>query len=378
MDFDCVVIGAGVVGLACAMESARKGLSTIVVERHDSFGQETSSRNSEVVHSGIYYPAGSLKTRLCIAGNKSLYDFSVQHDIWHRRCGKIIVAVTDAEEPELRQLYQRGLDNGVEGMKDVDSAGVEKLEPNIRCRRAIFVPSTGIIDSHELMRAYLALARDFGTVFGFNIEFLGGKRSASEFELTFSDYAGEKTQLRCRYVINAAGLCSDRVAQSFGIDPDEAGYRLHLNRGHYYHVSPVKSSLVSRLVYPIPYKHLVGAGIHITIDRAGQLKLGPDNEYLEERTPEEAYYRFDDTRREKFFTAVRPYFPCLEISDLEPGQVGVRPKLKGSDSGVKDFIIREESQRGLPGLLSLIGIESPGLTCSLEIGKYAVQLLTST
>jgi L-2-hydroxyglutarate oxidase LhgO len=373
MDTEILIIGGGVVGLACAAESASRGHPTLLVERHESFGQDTSSRNSEVLHSGIYYPSGSLKARLCVTANENLYAECAREGVWTRRCGKLIVAVTPEEEPALEKLHRQGLQNGVPGMELLDAAQVRVLEPGIRCVRAISLPSTGILDSHGLMKVYLSQARAHGADVAFGIEFLGGERRGDAYRLMLKDTSGEPVTVTARSVVNSAGLFSDTVAQSFGIDVDAAGYRLHHNRGHYYTVSSAKSGLVSRLVYPMPHPHLVFVGIHITIDRAGQIKLGPDTEYLDPLPPEAEWYKFDDTRREKFHSAVHRYFPALEREDLSPGQVGVRPKVRGSENSFRDFIIAEESARGLPGLVNLVNIESPGLTCAREIAREVLR-----
>ncbi|MBI1806063.1 MAG: NAD(P)/FAD-dependent oxidoreductase [Ignavibacteria bacterium] len=369
MNIDALIIGGGVIGLACAAESAQRGYATLLVERHESFGQEASSRNSEVIHSGVYYPYGSLKAKLCVAANNHLYKECKKMDVWYKRCGKLIVAVTENEVTELENLYRRGRTNGVEEIELIDQGKVKKIEPHISCRAAIFLPSTGIIDSHELMKAYVHKAKAHGVDIAFQVEYLGVEPKADRYVVCLKEVRGETAKFTTRFVINAAGLFSDRVAASFGIDIDAAGYRLHPNRGHYYAISPSKSRLVSRLVYPLPHRHLVGAGIHITLDRAGQCRLGPDAEYIDATTPEANWYMFDDTRREQFYSAVVQYFPTLEREDLSPGLVGVRAKLKGSNENVRDFIINEESDKGLPGLVNLIGIESPGLTCSAEIAR---------
>ncbi len=375
MDSDVLIIGAGVVGLACAAEIAGNGRRTLLVERHDSFGQETSSRNSEVIHSGIYYPTGSLKARLCVAANNNLYTECEERGVWARPCGKLIVAVTPEEEPALEELYARGVANGIRRIEVLDQRQAATMEPNIRCRRAIYLPATGIIDTHELMKAYLAEARSAGADIAFGVEYLGFEGNSPGYTLRFRESSGESVTMGARTVINAAGLRSDLVAATFGIDLDAAGYRLHHNRGHYYMVSRARSRLVSRLIYPMPHPHLVSVGIHITIDRAGQCKLGPDMEYLDPSVPEEEWYRFDDRRKAKFHAAVARYFPALTPDDMSPGQVGVRPKLAGSEQTVKDFIIADEGSKGLPGLINLIGIESPGLTCAREIAREVLRIM---
>lgn len=378
MTYDLLVIGGGIVGLACAAEAAGRGKSALLIERHPSFGQETSSRNSEVVHSGIYYPTGSLKARLCLAGNATTYADCDRHGVWYSRCGKLIVAVTEDEEPELERLWKLGTANGVEGMEMLDFSQARRLEPHIACRGAILIPSTGIVDSHGLMKAYFHEAAAGGCDIVFGVRFTGGERANGTFDVRVQEQAGGETRFSALAVINAAGLQSEEVARRFGVDTAAAGYRLHPNRGHYYALSMAKSALVNRLIYPVPYRHLVGAGIHITLDSAGMCKLGPDAEYIDSSLPESEWYRFDDTRREKFYAAVKRYFPALDREDLSPDQVGVRPKREGSSGSLMDFVIAEESAKGLPGLVNLIGIESPGLTSAREIAREALRLLEST
>lgn len=374
MDVEVIVIGAGIVGLACARESARQGFSTLLIERHESFGQETSSRNSEVIHSGIYYDPGSWKARLCPAGNRTMYEDCRRLGVWHRRCGKLIVAVTAEEEPEIQKLYDRGITNGVENPSIIDTGQAAKMEPNIRCCSAIYLPSTGIVDSHELMKAYLHEASSLGADVAFGVEFVGMEDKKDGYRLALRERGGGAQKVTARFVVNSAGLGAEKVARSFGIDVDEAGYRMFPNRGHYYKVSPAKSRLVSRLVYPVPHPQEVGLGIHITVDKAGQCKLGPDAEYLN-ATPGDQWYNFDDSdaRRQKFFNAARRYFPSLELQDLSPDQTGVRPKIQAPGTPARDLVIKEESDRGLPGVIDLIGIESPGLTSAAEIAREVVR-----
>jgi len=279
--------------------------------------------------------------------------------------------VSPEEEPELEKLYQRGITNGVEHLSILDSRQVEKLEPNIRCRRAIHLPSTGIVDSHELMRSYSREAKEHGADIIYGFEFVGVERAQDGYKLSIKGRAGELERIVSRYVINSGGLHADRVAELFGIDAEAADYKLHPNLGHYYRVGASKARMVSRLVYPVPHPLLVGVGIHITIDKAGQCKLGPDTGSLDPHTPESDWYTFDDSdaRRKKFHGAVVRYFPSLELEDLSPDQIGIRPKIQKEGEPAKDFVIREEKDRGLPGLINLIGIESPGLTCAPEIAK---------
>ncbi len=372
MDTEVLIIGGGIVGLACAAECARRGYSTILIERHQSFGQETSSRNSEVIHSGIYYTPGSIKARLCPASNAYLYEYCERNNVWYNKCGKLIVAVTNEEEPELEKLFQRGKENGVPGVRYCSPAEVQQMEPNIFCTSALYLPTTGIVDTHELMRSYLHEAKAGGAEIVFGVEFRSLAEWNNGFTTVLRDSTGEEMRLISRYVINSGGLGAGSIAEAFGVDIDQAGYRYHPNRGHYFRVSGTRGRLVSRLVYPVPLANHLALGIHITIDKAGQVKLGPDQEYCYEM-PERDWYRFDESRKTDFFHAVKRYFPPLEIEDLSPDQIGIRPKIQKPGESAKDFIICEESSKGLPGLVNLIGIESPGLTCARQIAIEAVE-----
>jgi L-2-hydroxyglutarate oxidase LhgO len=388
---DLVIIGAGAVGLACAAEASARGLRTILVERHDSFGQDTSSRNSEVIHSGIYYTPGSLKAKLCVAANRWMYDYCAAHDVWTNRCGKLVVAVGDAEIPRIEEIHRRGETNGVEGLRMLSGADAKKLEPKISCAAALLVPSAGIVDSHGLLRSYLAEAKAGGAEIVYGVTHVAavktpggdtasgsGARTPGGYTLRMKERgAGHDgdTEITTPRVINAAGLCAGQVAASFGIDIDAAGYRIHPNRGHYYVIASPGGPPISRLVYPVPPANLTSLGLHLSIDRGGRCRAGPDAEYIDPSTPEQEWYRFDESRRGKFFDAVVRYMPSLRMEELSPDQVGVRAKVQKAGDPMGDFIIREESDRGLPGLVNLVGIESPGLTSSREIAKLAVQLL---
>ena len=375
MDFDVIVIGAGAVGIACAAEVAKRGFATLLIERHQSFGQETSSRNSEVIHSGIYYTPDSFKARLCVAANISMYEECDRLGVWYNRCGKLIVAVSVDEENALMELYHRGGANGVRGMELKSSAEVKLIEPYIVCRSAIFLTHTGILDSHALMKAYLDEAQTAGALIRFGTTFIKPVSVHGGLTIQLLERDRKSVEVSARYIINSAGGSAGSVAEQFGIDQDEAGYRYYPNRGHYYRLPMQKSKLVSHLVYPIPPPHLHGAGIHITLDRAGQVRLGPDYEYIDASLPREKWYEFDDSKRENFFNAVSRYFPHITREELSPDLVGVRPKIQAPSDPLKDFIIAEETQRGVPGLINLIGIESPGLTCCHKIARYVMEYL---
>ena len=375
MKTDVLIIGAGVVGIACAMEFSSNGYTTVLVEQHPSFGQETSSRNSEVIHSGIYYPTGSLKATLCVRGNRTTYKDCERFGIWHKNCGKLVVAVVAEEEDALDALYERAKANGVGGMTMMTQQQARKYEPYIRCTAALYLTTTGILDSHQLMNAYAHQAETAGCTIVYGTKFLGAERTGDGFRAKLRERDGDESEIAADYIINSGGLYAVDIARSCGMNTDVCGYRYYFNRGHYYRVSMSKSSLVSHLVYPVPPKDQVTLGIHITIDKAGQVKLGPDNEYIDPALPRDQWYRFDDTRRGSFFQAVSRYFPPLTKDDLTPDQIGVRPKPQAPGAPAQDFIIVNERKRGFPGLINLIGIESPGLTCAREIARMVVGMV---
>ncbi|MCX7633772.1 MAG: NAD(P)/FAD-dependent oxidoreductase [Turneriella sp.] len=364
MDFDCAVIGAGVVGLACARELALKGLSVVVIERHARNGQEISSRNSCVIHAGMYYPEGSIKAELCFRANQRLYQYCEEKKIPHRKIGKFIVAVNSSEEEALEKIYARGIANGVEGLSLVSGKTVMEKNPAVVASCAIHSRETGIVDPHGLMDALEHDAAEHGAVLAYAHELVAVEKKE-----------GYRLALRCGRelqsietagVVNAAGLDADRVAELAGIDVAKSGYTLHYCRGHYFSLPRKKSQLFHNLIYPVPPKTMAGLGVHITLDLDGNARLGPDTEYLSERRQD---YTVSESLREKFFEAARWYIPSLEPDDLSPDYAGIRPKLQGPNDPYRDFVIAEESAKGLPGWVNLIGIESPGLTCALLIAE---------
>ena len=369
MDADVVVIGAGVVGLACARELAARGRDVILIERHERFGVETSSRNSEVVHAGIYYASGTLKARLCVQGNRSLYAWCESHGVPHARLGKLIVATAEDEEPKLDQILRQALENGVTSLRRFAPSQVRKIEPHVRATHALWSPDTGIVDSHQLMASLLADAEARGCSVAWRHEIVAAECSGGCYRVTARS-GTESTRLETRSVVNSAGLDADLVAALPGLDVDACGYRLHYARGHYFRVHPRKRDLASHLIYPAPdATHL---GIHVTLDLAGGVRLGPDLEYLPDRTQR---YEVAASLRSRFFEAASRYLEGLEPDDLSPDLAGIRPKLQGPGEAPRDFVIQEESARGLPGWVNLVGIESPGLTCCLEIGRLVADTL---
>lgn len=370
MDWDVVVVGAGVVGLACAERLARAGRSVLVTERHARFGQETSSRNSQVIHAGMYYPTGSLKATLCVRGNASLYAWCERHGVAHRRTGKYIVAPTADGERELDAILARGRANGVAGLTKVSGAHVEAEEPSVIAHAALFSPSTGIVDAHALMASLAAAARAHGCDFAYEHALVAADRAASGWELRFGDAAGATATIGAARVVNAAGLDADVVAALPGLDLDGAGYRLRFAKGSYFRLR--RPGLVRHLVYPIPFAQLAGLGVHVTLELDGGVRLGPDVEWLDGRDRD---YAVDETKRDAFFAAASTYLRGLRPEDLAPDQSGIRPKLQRPGGELRDFVIAEESARDLPGWVNLVGIESPGLTCSLEIAERVAALV---
>lgn len=357
------IIGAGVIGLALARELAGHYDDIVVVEKNDHFGRETSSRNSEVIHSGIYYPKGSLKARLCIEGARLLYDYCGRHDVPHQRLGKLIVATAEDEVEQVRTLLQKGIDNGAADLSIVDARQIQDWEPNVPGRLALWAPNTGIVNSHALMERYYRDANEGGVLFAFNSEVTSIQRRGDDYEIV----AGEDNyRFLSRIVINSAGLYSDHVAALAGLDVDALGYRLQYCKGDYFSYSG--KAPVSRLIYPVPRENLTGLGVHATLNLGGQLRFGPDTEYVDRLD-----YTVDERKKDAFFDAACKIITGLDPSRMMPDMAGIRPKLKGP--GVRDFIIQNESSNGLPNFINLIGMESPGLTASLAIARHVRALI---
>jgi L-2-hydroxyglutarate oxidase LhgO len=367
-DAALTVIGGGAVGLAIAAELSRRHAPLYLLERNPKYGQETSSRNSEVIHAGIYYANGSLKARLCVEGNRLLYDLCGRHTIPHRRITKIITATRPSEEAELLRLRALGQGNGVR-LRMVTAAEVLKLEPQIVTVGGLFSPDTGIISAHGLMDFYYRRAKEQGAEVQTHCTVVGVERRSNDYLITVSE-GGERSTITSERVINAAGLESDTIASLAGIDVDREGYRLHYSRGCYFALPRSLSACVSRLVYPVPTNETLG--VHAVVDLGGRLKFGPDIEYQEDRV---ADYRVDEKKRSAFGESVRRILPHVRDEDLTPDMCGIRPKLQGPGEPPRDFLIREESARGLPGFINLVGIDSPGLTASPAIAKYVGGML---
>jgi L-2-hydroxyglutarate oxidase LhgO len=360
---DCVVIGAGVVGLAVARALQVEGREVVLLEKADSFGTETSSRNSEVIHAGIYYPQGSLKASTCVRGKRLLYEYCGQRDIPHRRLGKIIVAVNETEIATLEKYRAAAYANGVDDLVWLEPEQVAKLEPDVRCVRALLSPSTGIIDSHAYMLALLGDFEGGGGVFVPRTLVERGWRESGGVALEITD--AERSRVTARTVVNCAGLHAPQLASRIeGIASGSIPHP-HYAIGHYYVLT--SKSPFKRLVYPIASAG--GLGVHVTIDMAGAARFGPDV-----RWRDGIDYTFDDSRRAAFLEAIRAYYPAMRADWLSPGHTGIRPKIAGPEQPVQDFVIQDAADHQVDGLINLFGIESPGLTASLGIAEMVAAM----
>lgn len=364
---DVVVIGAGVVGLAVARQLALSGREVGVLEQAGAIGTGTSSRNSEVIHAGIYYPPGSLKARLCVRGRELLYDYCADRGLAHRRCGKLIVATTESQAAALDDTLARGQANGVSDLRRMSGEEAMAMEPGLRCVSAVYSPSTGILDSHALM---LSLQGDLERAGGW-VAFHSGVQRLSVQGSGLEIQMADGTRVAARTVVNAAGLqaCS-LAALTEGLDPAHVPQPRYA-KGRYFTLSG--RSPFQRLVYPAPEPdaHLAGLGVHLTVDLGGQAKFGPDVQWTDDAQD----LSVDPAAAEGFYAAIRQYWPALPDGSLQPGYAGMRPKISGPGEPAADFRIDGPSRHGIPGLINLFGIESPGLTSSLAIAEHAAAQL---
>lgn len=360
---DAVVVGAGVVGLAIARELAAAGREVIVLEAEDAIGTHTSSRNSEVIHAGIYYPKGSLKARACVEGRQRLYQYCATHGVPHRRCGKLIVATNEAQLAELAAIRGKAHTNGVADVDWIARQEVARLEPELFCLGALHSPATGIIDSHALMLAYLGDAEAAGAMLALKspLERAVVRRDGFELHVPGAD------AIACAVLVNSAGLRAPTVAKRIAGYPAELAPRELYAKGNYY--SLTRRSPFSRLIYPVPEPG--GLGVHVTLDLAGQARFGPDVEWVERID-----YDVDPRRAERFYAAIRRYWPGLPDASLSPGYAGIRPKTAGPGEPAPDFEIQGPRRHGVPGLVQLYGIESPGLTASLALARLVREELS--
>lgn len=361
---ETIVVGAGIVGLAIARSLARSGRDVVVIEREKTFGTGTSSRNSEVIHAGLYYPPGSLKARLCVEGAAQLYSFCSERRVPHRRCGKLIVACEPDEQEALKPIAQRAMACGVGDLRWLERKEIVALEPCLRADAALLSPGTGIVDSHALMRALLADAEDHGATLAVASQVVGAEARVEGFLLRVVS-GGVEYRLQTRELVNAAGLGAQELASRINGLSGKAIPALHLAKGSYFTLGRAP---FAHLVYPLPDE--AGLGIHLTLDLAGQARFGPDVEWVSS-----VDYRVDAHRASAFEEQVRRYWPSLPPDSLAPGYAGIRPKLVGRGECAADFRIDGFAEYGVPGLVGLFGIESPGLTASLAIAERVRELL---
>ena len=361
---DCLVVGAGVIGLAVARALAMHGKEVIVLEATSVIGNEISSRNSGVIHAGIYYPNHSLKARLCVEGKHALYQFCALHGVEHARVGKLLVA-TDESQLESLDTYKRLAEgNGVDDLTYVSKGGVRQLEPAVVCEAALHSPSTGIIDVHDYMLALQGVAQDHGAFVAFNTPMTGARATGNGFEV---EVGGDTPMtIGCRCLINSAGLHAQALAA--GIDGLDSKHipPSHFAKGNYFHLTT--RSTFRRLVYPMPMRGSLG--VHVSFDLAGRVRFGPDIHWIDNID-----YEVDETQADAFYASIRRYWPGLPDGALSPDYTGIRPKLGPEGAPPADFVIQTSSEHGIPGLVNLFGIESPGLTSSLAIADFVVDAL---
>jgi L-2-hydroxyglutarate oxidase LhgO len=373
MDADITIIGAGVIGLAVAEKVSEEHENVFLIEKHSSFGQETSSRNSEVIHAGIYYTKGSLKASLCLEGKTLLYEYCKKYNVPFNNCGKLIVATSDEEIAVIEGIRQTAMNNGVDDLVLLGKDQINKMEPHIFALQALFSPSTGIVDTHSLMKQYETNTINNGGNIVYGSEVTGIDRIDGGYRITLLDADKKNYTFTSRIVINSAGLYADKIAEMAGME--DPNLKILFCKGEYFRINPPKNRLVGRLIYPVPHPNMEGIGIHVTIDMGGGVKLGPDVKYLDSNVCD---YKLTPSKQEAFFKSARKFLPFLEIDDIAPEMAGIRPKIQKPGEPQRDFYIEEERKRGFPGFINLIGMESPGLTSSLSIAKYVNNLINYT
>jgi L-2-hydroxyglutarate oxidase LhgO len=365
---DIVVIGAGIVGLAIGATIADKRREMYILEKEKVYGQGTSSRNSEVIHAGIYYPAGTLKAKLCVKANPMIYDICEQHKVPYKKCGKLIVGNGEIEVAQLDRIIKHAKSIGARDLEMIDADQIKKLEPNVRADHAILSPSTGIVDAHGLMDHFHREARRKAgsDPLVLDTEVVGIEQTGDGYVIKMNS-GGEPFEIESRVVINSAGLYCDKIAEMTGVDIDKEGYRLHWSKGEYFSLTGKPPALM--LIYPPPPKDAASLGIHSVPDLTGRLRFGPNAFYVDEIN-----YAVE-SEKEPFWRDIIEYFPSVRMENLHPDMTGIRSKLQGPGGPVRDFVIRHEEDKGLPGFINLIGIESPGLTASPAIAEMVEKMV---
>ena len=372
MDADVTIIGAGVIGLAIAEKVSERFINVFLIEKHPAFGQETSSRNSEVIHAGIYYPQGSLKAKLCVEGKALLYDYCRKHEIPYNNCGKLIVATSEQEVSVIEGIKETARKNSVDLIL-LGKDQVKEMEPEIFALKALFSPTTGIIDSHSLMKRFETNTLNNGAQIVYGSEVTGIRRIEGGYEITLLDADRNNFSFTSGIVINSAGLTADKISEMTGIVDENL--KIHFCKGEYFRIKPPKNKLIKRLVYPVPHQNMEGIGIHVTIDMGGGVKLGPDVTYLESNIYD---YKVTPEKQEAFWRSARKFLPFLEYDDLVPEMAGIRPKTQKPGDPIRDFYITEESAKGYRGFVNLVGMESPGLTSCIAIANYLLKLIINS
>lgn len=371
MDYDIIIIGAGVVGLAINQELSRRGFSTLLLEKNHTFGMDQSSRNSEVIHAGIYYNKGSLKAKLCVEGRSLLYQHCEKYNVPYNKIGKYIFAVNKDDEEKMLKLLEKGISNGVENFYQDSVDNLTANNPGIKASACLFSKESGIIDSHKLMESFIENIKTNNGDIVYNHEVKALEKNSNSYKVHVrSD--DSLFSVESKYLINSAGLFSDKIAEMLGISTIYEDLNIQFCKGRYFKIHSSKNYIANNLIYPVPPENFAGLGIHLTIDLAGGLKLGPDTLYLDDNIID---YKVEIDALEKFYNAAKSYIEPIQIEDISPDQSGIRAKIQKKGQAIKDFYIKEESERGLENFINLIGIESPGLTSSIAIAKYVSNLV---
>ncbi|OGX57394.1 MAG: hypothetical protein A2447_03735 [Omnitrophica WOR_2 bacterium RIFOXYC2_FULL_38_12] len=365
---EITIIGAGIVGLASSYFLSNDQKDIMVLEKQHSFGQDTSSRNSEVIHAGLYYPKNSLKSLMCLRGKELLYKLCQENNIGHKKTGKMLVASEKEEIAKIEAIHKNSTACGIKNLYFIDKAQIKKLEPNVQAETALFSPDSGIVDSHFVMKHFYDASKKRGVEFAFNIEAIGITRKHDYYEVTVREPDGEEFSFETNILINSAGLYSDKVAEMAGIDIEKSSYKIHYSKGQYFRVSNPGKLSIKHLVYPPPSKF--DLGIHATPDLAGGLRLGPDAKYVDSID-----YKVNINDKDIFFNSARRFIPGLKPDNIIPDTAGIRAKLQSPKDDFRDFVITNEEDKGFPNFINLLGIESPGLTSCLSIAEKVKDLI---